>query len=450
MPRFDPNFRGPGFPGPSNVLGTFYNAWGYPDGEHSWNMNWRDGAMPISNSNRRAPDGKYRSGYTWLMWKRTYGASPSQTVTTRNSGGTGKISYIGKFHLGNESWNENPAIKYGRFPDGRATDDGASLLRELEARGAEAYNRMRPDKPDFSIIQEILELKDVFGMVKNATKDIQNLMRKRNPPPPGGPPSGSGSKKPLRPSDVAEFHLALQFGWAPIVRSMLSAIKVHQNQQKRLSQLIRDEGRSIRRRTELHVDPGSSHVETVKLTPTQRVLAPNLYYMSYHYGDKPWYRTTRTWHKTRAWAVARFRYLLPPGPRDVNWTKRMNRRLWGAYVTPSTVWNIMPWSWLADYFVSAGDFLEATSGGVTDCLIMEYCYLMMEQTQYYETEQNQWVLLDAGGDYQFTPGEVKATDWSTVTIKCRIRGSPFGWGVKQSDLSAHQLGILGALGLSRI
>ena len=38
------------------------------------------------------------------------------------------------------------------------------------------------------------------------------------------------------------------------------------------------------------------------------------------------------------------------------------RNALGLNVSASTLWNMVPWSWLSDYFVNIGDFLEAQRG----------------------------------------------------------------------------------------
>lgn len=429
-------------------IGTTYDVSGNPEGKAYSEALYRNGQMPISFSNRKV-NGKYRSGLTWLMWKVEQTTNPSAAVTTKNSGGTGKRSYSGSFSNEETAWRENPAIQTGRFRDGTLINDIGSVEAALSSRGSEAFNRMRPDLPSFDGAQEIGELKDLSGMYKSMVKDIKNAMtrhanRKANP----GTKIRTNNKR--RPADVGNFHLAVQFGWLPIVRSIQSYITAQRGLQKRLAQSIRDEGRNIRRRTVL---PGGVNDTTTKIefhNPTWRVMHPMLYYMSYNYGNRIWWSKLKQEYRTRSWAVASFRYLLPPGPRDVQWTSRMNRRLMGYYVTPSTVWNLMPWSWLADYFGTAGDFLQATSEGAFDSLVMNYGYMMTTQEQVTTAEQNQWVNLDAGGDYEVAAGEVVASTVTRAVIKVRIVGTPFGFGVKQGDLSAHQLGILGALGLSKL
>jgi hypothetical protein len=149
----------------------------------------------------------------------------------------------------------------------------------------------------------------------------------------------------------------------------------------------------------------------------------------------------------KTWGVGKFRYLLPPGPRNVAWTRKMVRRIMGARVTPDMVYQIMPWSWLADYFTGLGDFIKAVSPGVADRLICDYAYLMTTEVREATTECSQTFYANKKGDQAHT---VRASCTIRDTLKMRRVASPFGWGLKDSDLSAHQVAILGALGLSRM
>jgi len=109
------------------------------------------------------------------------------------------------------------------------------------------------------------------------------------------------------------------------------------------------------------------------------------------------------------------------------------------------IYNAIPWSWLNDWFSNTGDILENLDVGVADRLAADYCYLMQDcQThrEYY-----------AEGKFHDKAGNifsVSATSYSVAGTKNRIIGDPFGFSTNPNSLSATQLSILGALGLSRL
>jgi hypothetical protein len=125
----------------------------------------------------------------------------------------------------------------------------------------------------------------------------------------------------------------------------------------------------------------------------------------------------------------------------------MIRRIMGGIITPRELYNIMPWSWLADYFTGLGDFINATSGGVADNLVIDYGYIMRTESWISSVETTQSFQGSLTGS---NPKRVTASYKHSKTVKGRGIASPFGWGIKQESLSAHQVSILGALGLSRL
>lgn len=126
----------------------------------------------------------------------------------------------------------------------------------------------------------------------------------------------------------------------------------------------------------------------------------------------------------------------------------MLRRIMGSRVTPDTIYNLMPWTWLVDYFTDLGQFVQAISPGVADRLAADYAYSMKTE-QWTETREANSVFQGALAN---NTKYVEAVCYSSVvdTCKRRRRASPFGWGVKQESLTPKQLAILGALGLSKL
>lgn len=118
----------------------------------------------------------------------------------------------------------------------------------------------------------------------------------------------------------------------------------------------------------------------------------------------------------------------------------------GGYISASVLYNLIPWSWLADYFTGLGDFMEAVSPGVADRCVLEYGYLM--RTVSVKRDDKYWmaVNLAPSGSYHW----VNATASYETLFKLRAPATIYGWGISDDDLSLHQKGIVGALGLSKL
>jgi len=289
-----------------------------------------------------------------------------------------------------------------------------SLHIDAAAYGAEAFAKMKPDKPDMSGAVSIYELKDVPGMLKQ--RFLLNGLH-----------------------EIGDYYLASKFGWNQLLADTRNFVLTHMAAQDRLNQLLRDEGKSIRR--------------SARIAASESYSPPNIgignyqqpTFVTYFYANGGSYRT-QVVQEDIIWASARFRYFLPPGPRDVHWSRRMKGRIFGLNPTPKQVYNVIPWSWLFDWFTGLGNVLDNTTVNVVDRLAAETFYVMRH------TEKR--VVADLTSTY-FKSGsleQVTANTSCTIRSGCksRLKGDPFGFGIRQEDLSNSQLAILGALGLSRL
>ena len=286
--------------------------------------------------------------------------------------------------------------------------DGSSIA-------ATAYNRMKPTKPNFNGFNAIWELKDLPGMLQQ---------RLRN--------------SPL--IDISNYWLALKFGWEPLLRDIISLVQTQMNAQKRLAQLIRDNGRPVRRRVQL--SNSTNQVYSATGTSYAVVVAPAL--VTYFYSGIPAYSDS-IYQVDKIWASAQFRYWLPGGPRDINWTRNMKARIFGLNPTPRQLYNSIPWTWLIDWFTNLGDVLNNLSAEVADRLAADRFYIMREVG----TEARRDVVVPLY-DENLIPFSAAGTGITRSVCKTRLHGDPFGLNTSENTLTGMQLSILGALGMSRL
>jgi hypothetical protein len=143
---------------------------------------------------------------------------------------------------------------------------------------------------------------------------------------------------------------------------------------------------------------------------------------------------------TDEWFEASFRYWIP----DIgspNWTKRATAALFGISPTPSLLWEVLPWSWLSDWFGNVGDVLANLSQNAAENLVAKYAYYMASsETRIYVSDTT----------YLTGNLQVSASAISIARSKYRTAASPFGFGLTSASLTAKQASILGALGISRM
>lgn len=281
------------------------------------------------------------------------------------------------------------------------------------AWAAEAYRRMRPDRPSMDLAQAIGELKDLPMMLK--TRFTKHLR------------------------DIGNYYLALKFGWEPLLRDIVKLYHLQQEVEKRIKQLLRDNGKPVRRRIKLFSDV----IETSKqVTTSYSVWYPVL--NTYYYRRQP-YSTICSTYTDEVWASAQFRYWLPSGPRDLKWRSSLKRELMGTTPSPSTIYNLVPWSWLVDWFTNAGDVIDNLTVSVAERCAADYFYMMRTVSRTQNRQAHLHVRDETGKPVEFT-GHSESKRFA----KHRLKGDPFGLATNQNTLTGMQWSILGALGLSRL
>jgi len=219
---------------------------------------------------------------------------------------------------------------------------------------------------------------------------------------------------------------------------------------KRIAQLIRENGKSINRKATLEQD-----TTTVEGDPGFDPDWPYVWVTGGPSGTFPFIRGHSTWQgqrktTTRVWYAANYRYYVP----DIGssqWDRRARLALFGALPTPELLWEVLPWSWLIDWFSNVGDVISNMSTNAVDNLVQNYAYTMKHvTTQVVLTSDSYHPSSSPGSAAHWPERSVHAT--STYTVETKLRdgtGNPFGLNVKLSSLSTYQLSILAALGISR-
>jgi hypothetical protein len=270
---------------------------------------------------------------------------------------------------------------------------------------------MKPTKPSFSGLNSLYELRELAMTLEGRARTLK---------------------------EVSSYWVGLQFGWKPLLSDILSLVNHQRKTEKRLKQLLRDNGKPVRRKITLVETDDTVQTDFTSYSAFNPVLVTQFY------RQQPTVRQIRV-NTERVWASARFRYWLPGGPQDINWKRAMLARIYGLYPSPSVIYNAIPWSWLVDWFTNAGDLIENLDGGVANRLAADYFYVMREKSWFVTNTATGYFTRRNGEACQFT-----GSSTFHATSKYRAKGDPFGFASNQNDLSLMQLSILGALGLSKI
>lgn len=338
----------------------------------------------------------------------------------------GMIPYNGAYNGGPTGWkleitNWHPTALLGVMGHQAYSNISDGELATL------AISRSNPSKPVVSIPNFLFEMKDLprmFRDIGNLKIQLKNLKRGR-----------VSTKQFARIS--SSHYLAATFGWAPLINDLRQLLNFQADVDKRIDVLDRlfnkNEGlhRTIGKPNKNRnggLPPFAVSVESTVNSFQMESSFPSVGVLT----AKQQNFTTST-----KWASVRWKATSLPSTRYSNKElQKMARDLvYGKNITPETIWNALPWSWLIDWFVNTGAFVSAGSNSIpvraeTPC-IMEH---VVTRRSYVPNNYPSWLL---GGD-GWTVYETKERRIVGPTLTAR-----FGF------LSPKQLSILGALAIQR-
>lgn len=248
---------------------------------------------------------------------------------------------------------------------------------------------------------------------------------------------------------ISEEHLGVQFGWLPILSDIQSIHSALQNAQKILDQLDRDSGKMVRRGWKFK--PETEFDITAVSADRYGPWTDGYSSIWYSRSKPPRGQVMREYKVTRnRWFSGAYTYYVPPASPNGFTSDQVARRiiqsqkLLGAGATPDDVWNLLPWSWLVDWFSNIGDIGKNLDAMILDNQVLVFGYMMEHTVASYT-----YTLV---GPYYLQDGSVGPVPPSITCVsetKRRISASPYGFGLTYDGLSTMQKSILGALGISR-
>jgi hypothetical protein len=293
-------------------------------------------------------------------------------------------------------------IAAGKFP---GLPEGLGVDRAyLWSLGSTAIAKSIPDVPEFSLFRFIGELKG--GLPKIPMQLLAKEKKLRN----------AGGE-----------YLNVQFGILPLVSDLQNFLEALQNPALRsaVKHQLHEENR-VRK----VIDKGSTST-TVSTPSAQLVTATNQ-------TQQTGYATTVK--KYRIWSSCSFAYYQVVALDQL--LSELDIRLGGLGAVPSAIdiWNLLPWSWLVDWFMNINHVITNLSYLGKDGLYLQRGYIMGHYTEEIKSFQTGLIF----------GKRCSTTGVQTFDRKYRVRASPFGFGYTWKDFDPFQLSILGALGVSRL
>lgn len=225
---------------------------------------------------------------------------------------------------------------------------------------------------------------------------------------------------------IAAANLAIQFGWAPVIRDLQKMCDFQGAVQRRRKEINRlCSGSGLQRRITIQDDNDTFVIKDYWFDTIAGVLTTDV-------------TVTR---RTRRWATCRYRPTFPVSapPND----QQLMNQIYGLSVhgVISSAWEVLPWSWLIDWFTNFGELIKASNNEIATTSTS--CVMSMSTVTF----------TNPGGVAEWPSDGSKS--WSgcksTMETKARYPYRPGldAFSVKLPYLSNNQLSILGSLALLR-
>lgn len=238
-------------------------------------------------------------------------------------------------------------------------------------------------------------------------------------------------------------YLNVTFGWKPLIADIKSIMSAVIKAEDIVNQYLNDSGKGVRRsRTLPEIHSNLAVTNTYVSVTNVFGFSPNdsQLFTGLGINGRVWQTVN---HDRKIWFKGMFEYYLDEGIDPLSKMKfyaALARKVVGARLSPEVLWELSPWSWLADWFFNLGAILENIESFQTDGLVAKYGYLMCTDVV---TQDKSTVLTGSGSSL----GEISTR--TQVVRKQRIQATPYGFGLDPATWSPERWAILAALGLTK-
>lgn len=241
---------------------------------------------------------------------------------------------------------------------------------------------------------------------------------------------------------VADHWLNFQFGWKPFVKDLVSFFEAYTSFQSLLNKAKKENGKWQRRggstfpmsskRTIDYITTGTGGFDPLYVGG---VVRSGTYQLSVVQTETVWFE-------------GRFKYWIPDLENNDYAIERVLNflRVYGLRLNPLLIWNLTPWSWLADWIGNVGDNISNLCSVSTDNLVAKHAYIMKTTDLHLKMQVRIGLC-----SYPNVVDRYVGAEWNRhAVIKTRRHASPFGFSTVWPNLSARQWSILAALGAMRL
>jgi hypothetical protein len=387
----------------------------------------------------------------WLLGKTDSDVGgPFTSTKWRGSGLPSPVSLQGDLTPSNAGWKSSGTlvpsqvdflVGLGRFSSSAGISSGLvdspDSKSQMEALGTTAIARCNPVSPVFDGATAVAELySGIPGMPGGAFVNTRPSAYYR------GNVLSEATRGGATAQGVADDYLNYQFAVAPTISDALALRRAAQESESIIAQLERDAGKTVRRSYEFPETTRSVVDGSYAFGPTY---VGGLTPTAYEVGTSGTVRQTSTYTTSRRFTGA-FTYHLPP---KGSWRRKIAQldAVYGIRPGIDTAWNLVPFSWMADWYGNMGDVLTNLQAFGADGNVLKYGYITSRTERTIRITGSCPIRRDGAmntwSEYPFS--------WEMVfTTLQRYPANPFGFGVSGAALTPRRIAILAALGLGQV
>lgn len=302
-----------------------------------------------------------------------------------------------------------------------------------DSDGAELWKRARPRQNLANIGVALGEIQETPRMLANSARSFADIWK-----------GMGGHLKDFGPKKVANEWLNTQFGWIPFVKDVSDFLDTYDKVPRKLRHLKRDNGKWIKRVRRLQNNDSLTDLDSS--WGSSGLVWPSLSTSFYRtVNGKRVHTVTHKEQLVSTWFEGRFRYYIPDLVERGGQTSLVNHirqvlRVYGVRVSPSLLWNLTPWSWLADWSSNLGTVIDNLDGILYDNLTAKYAFVMRHSVLR---------ITNISVIHLVGPKDVYCQWSKEIETKSRLPATPFGFGLDEDSFTPRQISILASLGLSR-
>lgn len=391
------------------------------------------GNFENSGSNNHWPQShqsgeRYDRGSNWTAFKSSFSKSTFEIENHQQRFGGAWFGYKGPIIVHDDS--------HFTDQDFLDLDLGATSEVDLIGLGSTAISRVLPTNPISDVPTALGELvrEGIPGVIPGGITRPDSIGR-----PAGG-------------------YLGYQFGIKPFLRELQAFGDAVRNAEQHISEFAKRAGKLIRRRYDFFPVEETYDVVYDTFSGTRCFLGGPAQsqvkdFLTVPYGGFPGVRTDTITRRKKSWFSGAFTYYLPEVGTGlssaIDREYQEARKLFGG-LSVSTAWNLLPYSWAADWMFNAGNVLRNIEAFSQDGLVMPWGYVM-EQCDFHvhrKVEGARFSEVYLSDPYTTLPDVIDSI--FEVKFMRRRKATPFGFGLDVDGFTNRQKAILGALAIEKI